>query len=108
MNSTAKYVGTRLHNFFIGISEGRIEISAPGMLSTDDPFKFDTDEEAAAYLAKAMVDTGVSRLLNSSSCDFPEEDGRPDFDMDRFEQLVRSKLIAMATALEANPGSPAC
>lgn len=83
-----------LHAFHIGISNGRITLAIPGTSSGDEPLSFDTEDAAADRLVEGMLSTGVTQVLASSSCDFPDEDGRPEFDYERFNALVRTKLGA--------------
>lgn len=87
-----------LSNFHVGIVDGKIALSFPGMAAEDDPHLFDDEGAASECLAKAMIERGHFHLLTSSSCDFPGEDGRPDFDMDRFNELIRQKLRVLVSS----------
>lgn len=84
-----------LHAFHVGIRKGLIALSLPGTEATDEPLTFETEEAAATRLASEIQSTGVPHVMASSSCDFPAEDGRPDFDYDRFTNLVGTRLGAV-------------
>ena len=87
-----------LHAFHIGIQEGKIALSLPGTEAAAEPLTFETEVAAATRLAEEIQATGVPHVMASSSCDFPHEDGRPDFDYDRFTNLVGTKLGAITEA----------
>jgi hypothetical protein len=84
----------RLHHF-MGISDGKIELSLAGTPKNADPVAFDDEQAALNALAAAMWETGTTNLLTSSSVNHPEEYGRPRHDQDQFGIRLRKKLKAL-------------
>jgi hypothetical protein len=77
---------------YIGITRGQIEIRPSG---GNVPARFFSEKNAARYLARAILRTGVSGLLNSSSCNWPEDSGRRAFDYDAFLDRVAIDLRSL-------------
>lgn len=80
---------------FIGISQGKIELRFADDLIDAAPHVFAQEAEAASALAAAMLRTSVPTLLTSSSVNWPEEEGWPNFDFDRFLDLMRASLTSI-------------
>ncbi|RYD66078.1 MAG: hypothetical protein EOP83_05940 [Verrucomicrobiaceae bacterium] len=80
---------------FIGISEGKIEITVAG-LTRGKPTAFFSERNAAIFLARNILRSGSARIMTSSSCNWPADSGRPNFSMDRFNDLVDKYLLRAA------------
>lgn len=80
---------------YLSIVDGQIHMRLAG-----DPetvfHKFEDEGEAADCLAARMVLIPGARMLTSSSCNHPDEDGRPDFDVTAFFRRVRVRASALA------------
>lgn len=84
---------------YLSITQGKIAfqstiVSAPVVL-------FDNEDDAADCIAVAMMETQQTEFTHSSSCYYPDEDGRPDFDLDRFFGLISLKLTQAGVEVEA-------
>lgn len=66
---------------YISISHGGIMLEYSG---TNEKHFFKTEDSAARALAAEVIRSGETSLLNSSSCNHPEDNGMPDFNFDRF------------------------
>lgn len=84
-------------NHFISIDSGKISIRFAGDPEDAAPHLFDTEKDAIAALAPKMVEIPQARLMTSSSINWPEEDGRPDFDGDRFMKDLHGVARALTT-----------
>lgn len=75
---------------YISISGGKISITRDSHART--PILFDRDEDAADFLALAIMETRQEDCNVSSSVDFPADEGRPGFDFTTFWALMTEKL----------------
>jgi hypothetical protein len=73
--------------FYISINSGKISINV-----NKEATKFTSEASAAKFLAEKMIEKDYYVLLNSSSCNFPEDDGMPEFDMTRFERSLKFEI----------------
>jgi hypothetical protein len=78
---------------FITIKDGKIEFKVAGTPRLKRGLAFDDEQAAAEHIARTMMDTNILIMSHSSSCDFPDEDGRPDFDYDEFKDRINAILI---------------
>ena len=78
---------------FMAIRDGRIEFKVAGTPRFKRGVAFDDEQEAVEHIAQAMMNTNVLFMYHSSSVDFPDEDGRPDFDYDEFKDKINAILI---------------
>lgn len=92
-----------VQRYHLGVFGGFIEITPKGGPDDGVTRRFESEDEAVNRLADDMTETGATRVTLSSSCDFPEEGGRPDFDVVRFEEAVRARLTDLAKAGEPAP-----
>jgi hypothetical protein len=76
-------------NHFIFLDDGRIVFRAAG---TKVNVLFWDETEAAEHIAATMWHSDHFEMSHSSSCDFPDEFGRPDFDYDDFKDLIHDQL----------------
>jgi hypothetical protein len=79
------------HSHFLGVSQGKIAFSSAASASRD-PVLFGSTDEAADAVAMAIMETRITHMMHSSSCNWPEDSGRPDFNIDDFHALVGNKL----------------
>lgn len=70
---------------YVDINHGRIEINPPGRQTFA---RFYSEKNAAHYLARSIMLTGIGRVMNGSSCNWPADYGRPGFDYDAFVERV--------------------
>jgi hypothetical protein len=79
---------------FIAIRDGgSIEFKIAGTPRFKRGVAFDNEADAAEHIAKAMMDTNILFMNHSSSCDFPDEFDRPDFDYDEFKDKINAIVI---------------
>jgi hypothetical protein len=79
---------------YLSIVDGQIHMRLAG--DPDTVFhKFEDEGEAVDCLAARMVLIPDARMLTSSSCNFPDEDGRPNFDATAFFRRVRIRASAL-------------
>jgi hypothetical protein len=79
---------------FIAIrDDGKIEFKVAGTPLLKRGVMFDDEAEAVEHIAKAMMDTNILFMTHSSSCDFPDEFDRPDFDYDELKDRINAILI---------------
>ncbi len=76
-------------NHFIFLDDGRIVFRAAG---TKVNVPFWDEAEAAEHIAATMWHSNHFEMSHSSSCDFPDEFDRPDFDYDDFKDLIHDQL----------------
>ncbi len=72
---------------YVGLNAGKIEVTFQGIKE-----KFPLMETAADHIVSLMIKSGLEGFYNSSSYDFPKENGfRGGFDHDKFEGMVFDK-----------------
>ncbi len=76
-------------NHFIFLEDGRIVFRAAG---TKVNVPFWDEAEAAEHIAATMWHSDHFEMSHSSSCDFPDEFDRPDFDYDDFKDSIHDEL----------------
>jgi hypothetical protein len=80
---------------YIAIRDGgKIEFKVAGTPLLRRGVMLNDEQDAVEHIAKAMMDTNILDMNHSSSCDFPDEYDRPDFDYEDFKDKINAVLIA--------------
>lgn len=79
------------YTHYTRISDGKIVLNFAGESEAEEHI-FEKEDDAVEALAIAILKSEVEQILNSSSCNWPEEDGRPDFDYDVFLKNVLKRI----------------
>ena len=69
---------------FLAIEGGKISVRYAGDREEAAPHLYDDESEAIAALADKIMVIRGARMLTSSSVNWPAEEGRPDFNIDKF------------------------
>lgn len=78
--------------YYVTLSAGKIMVHPSNLNREGTGVAYDTEEAAAEALVSGVMAIGQHGWLNSSSLYHPEDEGMPDFDFDRFVELVNQKF----------------
>jgi hypothetical protein len=91
-------------NHYIYIRDGKIRV-VPSARRGHPGILFDSDAAAASFTALAILGSQVFGVSFSSSCDFPDEDGKPHFERGHFEEMIADELEKLQITAGLNTGN---